>query len=413
MTRKHTRRAFLRRTARTVAIGVAAPAIARSGALAAQETPAANDRVGIGHIGIGGMGSGHLGHYLRNSKYQTVAVCDVDASYRERAAKRAGRPVGQHVDYRELLDRKDVDAVVIATPDHWHALCAVHACEAGKDVYCEKPLSLTIWEGQKMVEAVRRYGRVFQTGSQQRSGREFLKACELVRNGRIGKVKEVRVNVWGSSVPCHVPAQDVPAGLDWNRWLGPAPVRPFNSAIHPKSWRRYREFSGGTMTDWGAHHLDIAQWGLGRDGSGPVEFQPPTGDGEWVTMKYDDGVVVKCGRVGSRGVLFIGESGKVHVARGFFESDPVEIGKEPLTSSDLRLYASPGHKQDWERSIVTRKRPICDVEIGFRSVTLCHLANIAIWTGRTIRWDPATQEIVDDEQAARWVRRSMRAPFIL
>ena len=413
MARKTTRRDFLGRAGRLVAGGLLAPAITRSGSLAAANRPSANERVGVGFIGVGGMGSGHLGRYARDSHFPCVAVCDVDASRRETAAKRVGPHCGTHNDYRELLDRKDVDAVVIAVPDHWHALTAVHACEAGKDVYCEKPLSLTVRQARAMVRAARRYGRVFQTGSQQRSSGEFRQACELVRSGRIGKLRTVRVSVWGTSRPCHLPPQKVPAGLDWNLWMGPAPWRPFNSHLHPFNWRAFREFSGGTMTDWGAHHLDIVQWGLGMDGDGPVEIHPP-GDGkQYVTYRYASGVPVECGAVGVNGVQFVGGEGKITVNRGYFKAEPEELAREPLTPGDVRLYRSPGHHEDWRRCIFTRRRPICDVEIGCRSVTVCHLGNIAIWTGRSLRWDPSSEEFVGDEQASRWLDRPMRAPYSL
>ena len=215
MSQGPSRRKFLKRVVKATAVGLLAPAVVRRGALAAVGRPSASERIGIGFIGVGSRGSSHLGSFAGRPETQVVAVCDVDASMREKAAKRVGSDCGKHADYRELLDRKDVDAVVISTPDHWHAAPVIHACESGKDIYCEKPLSLTIVQGRKMVEAVRSYGRVFQTGSQQRSASEFRKACELVRSGRIGKIQSVLVSVWGSSKPCHLPAEPVPVGLDW------------------------------------------------------------------------------------------------------------------------------------------------------------------------------------------------------
>ena len=408
--RRMTRRDVLRRGARLALGGLAAPAIARSGALGA---PAANERIGVGFIGVGGMGSGHLGRYARSRGFPALAVCDVDERKRDEAAARVGPYCTKHGDYRELLDREDIEAVVIAVPDHWHALVAVHACEAGKDVYCEKPLSLTVREARAMVEAARRYARVFQTGSQQRSSSEFRRACELVRSGRIGKVETVLVNVWGSSRPCHLPAEPVPAGLDWDRWIGPAPWRPYNSRLHPFHWRAFREFSGGTMTDWGAHHLDIAQWGLGMDHSGPIEVLPPEKGKEHVTYRYASGITVRCGSVGVNGVQFAGSGGRITVNRGYFHAEPEEVAADTSTPADVRLYRSPGHHEDWERCIVSRRRPICDVEIGCRSVTVCHLGNIAIWLDRAIRWDPEREEVVGDEQASRWLSRPMRAPYAI
>jgi predicted dehydrogenase len=273
-----------------------------------------------------------------------------------------------------------------------------------------------------MANAARRYGRVFQTGSQQRSSGEFLKACELVRNGRLGKVHTVHVAVWGTSTPCNLPAGETPAGMDWERWIGPAPWRPFNKALHPFNWRSFREYSGGMMTDWGAHHLDIAQWGLGMDGSGPVEILPPgqtlespapAPAGEHVTYRYSSGAIVRCGNVGVNGVQFIGERGRITVNRGYFHADPEELGEQPLGPGDLRLYHSPGHHEDWRQCLWTRQRPITDVEIGARSVTVCHLGNIAIWLGRRIQWDPVKEEIPGDAEASRWLDRPMRAPYHL
>jgi predicted dehydrogenase len=408
--RRTTRRRFLAAAARAAGVTMAFPVVVPRGIVSAAESPAASGRVRVGFIGVGGMGSGHLGSYAGNARYPAVAVCDVDTSHREAAAKRVGPDCGKHKDYRELLDRKDIDAVVIAVPDHWHALIAVNACEAGKDVYCEKPLSLTIGQARAMVNAARRSARVFQTGSQQRSSGEFLKACELVRSGRIGKVHTVLVNVWGTSRPCTLPAEETPAGMDWNFWIGPAPYRPFHRRLHPFSWRDFREFSGGMMTDWGAHHLDIAQWGLGMDHSGPVEVLPPEGKNH-VTYRYENGVIVRCGEVGVNGVQFIGPEGKITVNRGYFAADPEEAAAEPLGAGDVRLYRSPGHHEDWRECLWTRKRPCADVEIGARSVTVCHLGNIAIWLGRTIRWDPAKEEIIGDPEASRWLDRPLRAPY--
>ena len=352
-----------------------------------------------------------MGRYAENKACPAVAVCDVDTAKREKAAARVGAHCGQHVDYRELLDRKDIDAVVICVPDHWHALMAIHACEAGKDVYCEKPLSLTIRQARYMVTAARRYARVFQTGSQQRSGGEFRKACELVRNGRIGKVESVLVNVRGSAAPCRLPAQDVPAGLDWEKWIGPAPWRPYNAKLHPRNWRDYREFSGGMLTDWGAHHLDIAQWGLGMAHSGPLAVAPPASGARHVTLRYENGVTVRCGELGVNGVQFVGSKGKITVNRGHFAADPKELGETELGSEALRLYKSPGHSEDWQACMRSRQRPIADVEIGARSATVCHLANLALWLNRELKWDPQKEVIVGDEQANRWLDRPMRAPY--
>jgi predicted dehydrogenase len=405
-----TRRGFLKRSSRLVTAGLVAPTIVRSGALKAEGRPAANERVGVGFIGVGGRGANLLGHYAENAQFPCVAVCDVDQELREKAAKRLGPEAGKHNDYRELLDRKDVDAVVIAVPDHWHAITAIQSCEAGKDVYCEKPLSLTVRQGRAMVDAARRYGSVFQTGSQQRSQSNFREACELVRSGRLGKIESIRVSVWGPSQPCNLPAEPVPPGLDWNQWLGPAPWRPFHHHIHPANWRRWREYSGGQTTDWGAHHLDIVQWALGMDDSGPVKILPPGKGKQYITYEYASGVTVQCGSLGDNDIEFVGTDGTIKIKRGSFKAEPAELAHKPLGSGDVQLYRSPGQTEDWQRCLSTRKKPNCDVEIGHRSAVVCHLGNIAVWTGRALSWNPVEEKIIGDEQASRWLDRPQRAP---
>ena len=390
--------------------GLAAPYFLTSKALVA--APAASDTVRVGHIGVGGMGSGHLRRYCNNAAYPSVAICDVDTNHRTRAAKRVGDHCKTYKDFRDLLDQKDIDAVVIATPDHWHIPIAIAACKAGKDVYCEKPLTLTIGEGRELVKTVRRYGRVFQTGSQQRSSREFRFACEMVRSGRIGEIKTVHVSVGGPSRPCYLPAEPVPAGLDWDMWLGPAPVRPYHHDMHPFRWRSFRDYSGGGMTDWGAHHFDITQWGLGMDGNGPVEIHPPqVTPNKKLTYKYANGIEVYHWPGSCRGILFTGTKGKVEVSRGFLRTDPADLMRTPTRPDEVHLYKSPGHARDWQQCMWTRQKPICDVEIGFRSVSVCHLGNICYWLKRSLRWDPVKEEFIGDAEANRWLDRPRRAPW--
>ncbi len=424
MSTRLTRRDFLRTSARTAAgFGAAAlPYFVPASALGQDGKDPASERITMGFIGVGGMGGGHLGGMLGNKGVEVLAVCDVDEERREAARVRVGDHCAAYNDYRELLDRGDIDAVVISTPDHWHALPSIHACEAGKDVYCEKPLTLTIEEAQKMVEAVRRYARVFQTGSQQRSGREFRKACELVRSGRIGKVHTVRVGIGGGPTSGWEPDRDPPPGLDWDMWLGPAPWVPYNPLRCHYNFRWFWDYSGGKMTDWGHHHNDIAQWGLNMDGSGPISAEGwgkfPT-DGLYetatsfeVTFRYADGTTLITGSNG-RGVKFEGPDGWVHVDRGFLETDPKELKDEQLGPGDVHLYESPGHQQDWLNCIKSRQRPICDIAIGASSVTVCHVANIAIRTGRKLQWDPVAHRFVDDEGANRWISKPYRAPWHL
>lgn len=427
-----TRRGFLR-TAGVAAGAMAFPAIVPSSARGADGHVAPSNRLNLGFIGVGKQMGGHLNTFMRNPEVQIHSVCDVESV---RRAARKGM-VNKHYarafekpdyngvlefgDFRDLVARDDIDAVVIATPDHWHALTSVAACKAGKDVYCEKPLSLTIGEGKAMVDAARRYGTVFQTGSQQRSSREFRVGCELVRNGRIGKVHTVHVNVGGPPVECHLPAQPTPPGLDWDFWLGPAPYRPYNADIAPSldydgwpNFRSYRDYSGGMMTDWGAHHFDIAQWGLGMDETGPVEIIPPNGDDvELLTYKYANGVTMYHGggSGGRAGVEFIGTEGRVMVNRGYIETDPAPLKDSFIGPDEIHLYNSPGHHQDWLNCIKSRQRPICDVEIGYRSASVCHLGNTAYWLKRPLKWDPDAVQYIDDNEANRQLIRPMRDPW--
>lgn len=425
------RRAFLKRTAAAAVF----PAIIPSSALGADGFTAPSNRITLGLIGVGKQMRGHHQTMLRRDAVQVLALCDVESvrleiekeknqrAYAEKFGETSYKACETYKDFRQLCARPDIDAVMIATPDHWHAIPCVEALRNGKDVYCEKPLTLTIHEGRVIEKTTRRYGRVFQTGSQQRSERGFRVACELVRNGRIGRVHTVHVNVGGPPVDCYLPEEPVPPGLDWDFWLGPAPWRPYHSDIAPgheyEGWpnfRAYREFAGGGMTDWGAHHFDIAQWGLGKDDTGPVEILPPNGkDIDRLTYLYADGVVMVHGggKPDRAGVVFIGTEGKVMVNRGYLETDPPRLKDEPLGPGDIHLYESPGHHQDWLACIMTRRRPICDVEIGHRSVTVCHLGNIAYWLKRPLKWDPVAERFIGDDEADRLLSRPMRAPWRL
>lgn len=428
--RKISRRAF----GRVALSAVAAPYFVPSRALGGDGAVAASERLTLGFIGVGNMGGGHVQTFAGNRDVQIVAICDVNRDRREKmkavveeqysAAGEKFSGVDLYNEFEELLARPDIDAVVVATPDHWHALVATAACRAGKDVYCEKPLSLTIREAREMARTARRYQRVFQTGSQQRSDSNFRYACELVRNGRIGKLLTVHVGVGNPSTEKQFVEQPVPEGFDWNRWLGPAPWQPYNaercSGSYSGGWRLVRDYSGGMMTDWGAHHFDIAQWGMGMDDSGPIEIIPPdltkptstdAASPNTLTYKYASGVTMFHG--GANGILFTGTEGKVEVNRGYFKTWPDEIGKQPIGPSDVNLYRSPGHHQDWLDCIRTRKRPICDVEIGCRTITVCHLGNIAYWTGRPLHWDPVAEELLNDDAAARWLDRPKRGPWRL
>jgi predicted dehydrogenase len=401
-----TRRRFLK-TAGAATLG--APLVINGSALGLDGATPANERITTGIIGLGGpAGGGAPGTQL-------LAVCDVRE---DKLARHRGRAdVSLYHDFRELLARDDVDAVLIGTPDHWHCLPAIGAAKAGKDVYCEKPMSLTIHEARAMVTAVRRYGCVFQTGSQQRSeyGGKFRFACEMVRSGRIGRLKSINVNVGGPSGDCYEPAEPEPDDVDWDMWLGPAPWRPFNGRIL-RGWRAYRDYSGGGMTDWGAHHFDIAQWALDADDSGPVEIIPPDGkEVPLLTYRYANGVEVYHGGGGGGGVVFNGTEGKIAVDRGNLQTWPASIMQKPIGPNEVHLEntTDQGHKGNWLHCIRTRQKPICDVEIGCRSVSVCHLGNIAYLLKRPLEWDPVGEQFVGDPEANRWLDRPKREPWAI
>ncbi len=392
---------------------------------------AANERLTLGMIGVGTMGRGHVGRFLGYGDVQIVAVCDVVDERREHSkgrieehyAKQAGKPsykgCATYGDFRELLAIEGLDAVVIATPDHWHTTAAILAARAKKDIYCEKPLTLTIGEGRRLVDEIRSHNVIFQTGSQQRSefGGKFRTACELIRNGRIGTLKTVRVGVGAPPVPCDLPEQPVPAGTDWNFWLGPAPWRGYNEALCPKgvhqhfpAFRNYREYAGGGLADMGAHHFDIAQWAMDMDGSGPVKIEPPAGDAaSGLKFTYATGVEMFHG--GPSGCTFEGEQGTIYVDRDKLESMPEAIVKTPLSENEKPLYRSDDHGRNWLDCIRDRKLPICDVEIGHRSATVCHLANLGYQLRRTLNWDPAKEQFVGDDEANGLLNRVPRDPW--
>lgn len=424
-----TRRQFVK----AAVAGVGAPWIIRAKALGKEGATPPSERIALGFIGMGKMAHGyHLGTLVRFDDCQALAVCDVDTTRREHAQKfvedayakqnRQAKDCDVYNDYRKIIERDDIDAVVIATPDHWHAIPIIEACQAGKDVYCEKPLTLTIFEAKRCIDAVRKHERVFQTGSQQRSNvfGKFRDACEFVRSGRIGKVQTVTVGVGGPSRWCDLPEEPMEPGLDWDKWLGQAPMRPYNSVLSPRGmhnhfprWRSYREYSGGSMTDIGAHHFDIAQWALGMDESGPVEIIPPDDpkSGRGVKYVYANGVEMTHG--GPPGCTFVGTEGTLYINRGKLEATPERVITEPLGEDEVHLYRSPGHHRDWIDCIRSRKRPICDVEIGARSVTVCHLGNLAYWYGRRLRWDPQRWQFVDDAEANTWLDRERRGQYQL
>lgn len=384
----------------------------------------ANDRIRTGHIGLRNQGLSNLRALINNA----VAVCDVDQEVLAKAAKQieqTGRSCTNFSDYRRMLEQKDIDAVVISTPDHWHALMTIHACAAGKDVYCEKPLSLTVGEGRRMVAAARAHQRIVQTGSQQRSEATFRRACELVRAGRVGKLQQVLVGIPAPNHPGEpIPDSAPPPELDFDMWLGPAPLRPYNSKRVHYNFRFFWDYSGGQMTNFGAHHIDIAHWGLGSDQSGPLEvegvatFHPQ----QWhevtetcrVTYLYPNNITMIVGQLQDdipEGTTFIGDLGRIFVNRGKLTSSPESLILDGLRDSDERLSVSDNHHHNFLDCIVSRKPPICDVEIGHRSATACHLGNIAIRLGRKIRWDAIKENFNDDSEANAMLERPYREPW--
>ncbi|MFH1269011.1 MAG: Gfo/Idh/MocA family oxidoreductase [Planctomycetota bacterium] len=413
------RRRFLDRMFAAGSAALAVPYLIPEGVPAAFGRAGANDRIGVGYIGLGTRGNHILQHLPEDA--EIVAVCDVDA---RRVAKVAeGHRYATYGDYRELLANKDVQAVVITTPDHWHAIQSIDACRAGKDVFCDKPLSLTVREGRAMVDAARRYNTIFQVGPQQRSIPAAIRACQFVRSGRLGKIREVHVTNNRTSRDCELGGEPVPEGLDWDLWQGPAEKRPFHAKIYNVSrqpdwfgWMAFKPWSGGMMTSWGAHGMDIMQWGLGMDQSGPSEVKP-LGEGLTCELEYTypNGVVVKLDEAPQGGAIFVGEEGTVTVACGVVTYDPPELG-EAAPPSDPSLFlgaTAPIHTRQWLTCVRRRHGLTCDVEIGHRTATACHLGNIARWLGRAVRWDPVEETFPGDDEANALLSRPMAAPWQL
>jgi predicted dehydrogenase len=408
------------------AAAVAAPYVLTSTALGAGGRPAASGRIVMGAIGLGGQGQGDMGGLMGSREVQMVAVCDVDRDHREKARAGVNKHNGNndcagYNDFRELLARDDIDAVLIATPDHWHAILVIEAARAGKDMYCEKPLSLTIRQGRAMSDAVRRYGRVFQTGSQQRSDDRFRFACELVRNGRIGKLVTMKVGLPGGSGSGPKPPVPVPDGFDYDFWLGPAPWAPYFAEKCHWNFRWQFDYSGGQVTDWGAHHCDIGQWGNGTEYTGPTEVWGSgkfPDNGPWNTAteyqffaKYPNGAVMDVSSRYPNGVRFEGTEGWVFVSREKIEAEPQSLLRSTIGPNEIHLYESRNHTRNFVECVLTRRPTIAPIEVAHRSITIAHLGNIAMLTGRKIKWDPDKEQIVGDAEANRMLGRAMQAPW--
>ena len=392
-----------------------------------------NDEIAIGLIGSGGQGTYVMKQALKQKGVKVLAVCDVDAGRRDAAVEAVSKSGGKaadvtkYADFRELVARDDLDAVIVGTVDHWHALASIAAMKYGCDVYCEKPLSLTIAEGQAMVKATRKYDRIFQTGNMQRSWDKYRLACELVRNGRIGKVHTVEARIGENPSGGPFKPTEVPQGLDWDFWKGPTPDVPYISEKCFYTFRWWYEYSGGKLTDWGAHHIDIAQWGLDKDGSGPIGVtgvgtEPPKDPNSYncnhhftVTYDYGDGVQLVTTSEGENGNRFIGDKGWIFVSRDRIAASDPKLLEEPLGPDAKRVYKSTDHMANFLDGIRTRKRPICDVEVGHRSATACHLGTISLRLGIPLTWDPVAEMFTGPgaEQGNAMMSREYRSPWKL
>ena len=434
-----------------IKIGAAAgssPFILPSSVWSQEKEAAPSERITMGFVGMGIQNRGLMSGFLGQPGVQVVAVCDVDTTRRNSAkamvedrykdkAPSGWKGCDAYNDFRELIARDDIDAVCIATPDHWHAIITVAALNSGKDVYCEKPLTHNIDEAIAVMQATEKNGRVLQTGSMQRSMKEFPVACELVRNGAIGKIDKVTCNFGGPGIPCDLPEEESEQGLDWNFWLGPGPTRPYNSVLSPRgvhghfpNWRSYKDYGGGSVSDFGAHHLDIAQWGLGMDDSGPVKVIPAE---NWQTatngavLVYANGIKVHHG--GDIAARFFGSEGEVAVDRGRFEfklggktisrffdradggsldSKLARVEKEYLKDAKVSLYRSSNHLTDFLSCVRSRKQPNCHAGIGGRTAICCHLTNMTYYQGETIAWDPEKLAFADGTGKPEWLTRDYR-----
>jgi predicted dehydrogenase len=434
------RRSFLRRAAATTAAAVAAPMIIPASALGLNGKTAPSNRIVMASIGVGSQGTGNLGSFLKKGdRVHVVAVCDVDQAHRERAQKIVNdtyenQNCKAYLDFRELLEKEKLDAVSIAVPDHWHSIPAIACAEHKLNIYAEKPLALTIWEGKEMVDAVRRNKVVWQTGSWQRSKTNFRKGCELVRNGRIGKVHTVKVGLPTGSAIAPQPVMPVPPSLDYERWLGPAPWAPYTEKRCHWNFRWIYDYSGGQLTDWAAHHCDIANWGMGTEYTGPESVEGHgvyPDDGLWNTaINYT--LEVKFGKFASpvapdgftmivadqkthpMGARFEGDLGWIYVDRGDkLEASSPELLNDPLPTNATKLYESNDHFGNFLECVNSTKPTITPIEPAHRAISIAHLGNISMRLGRRIQWDAKNEHIVGDDTANRMLRRSMRGEWCI
>ena len=440
---KRTRREVIKHSAGALAAGMFTPYVFAADAQQADKPKSKNDRFGIAAVGMNNRGTAITRPACQWGN--VVAICDVDRQVAERANAAFGGKAELYEDYRKMLERKDVDVVIMATPDHWHAAQAIECCRAGKDVFCEKPLTLTIAEGWPIIKAVKENGTVFQVGTWRRSETHFRLACEMVRQGRLGKLRRVTAILGKSPQGGPFENQPVPPHLNWDVWLGQAPSVPYCPQRCHRTFRWWLEYSGGQMTDWGAHHIDIAQWGMDRDNSGPIEID---GEATWpdvpngynvpiryeARMTYDDGVELVVldeapEELTARrsGVMFEGEEGRIFVNVGGVYGKPAEdLADSPLPAEEYKLYphdepsraaasgsgqATASHMANFFDCVKTRNTPISDVVSQHRTVSVCHLATISMRLGRKLAWDPEQERFVGDDEANTWLRRDQRAPY--
>jgi predicted dehydrogenase len=389
---------------------------------------APSDMISLGFIGCGKQGRILSDSFLKTQEIRIAAISEVYKAkaklfidrvkdiYQKNESLGAYSDISLYDDFRDLLDRKDIDAVVIATPDHWHAAMAVRAAATGKDIYCEKPMSLTVNEGRAMVDATRKYNRVFQTGNMQRSWHEFRQGVELIRNGYIGEIKSIKVNVGPPPIAYNLPEQAIPEGLDWKGWLGPNEYRHFNEVLAPPvsqdiypRWRNYKEFGGGMVTDWGAHMFDIAQWALDMDNNGPTEIYAPDGkEYPHLTYKYSNGIIMTHENwEWNNAVHFIGTEGELRIGRGKLETTPASLANKKIGETEKRVYLSENHYKDFINAMRKRSRPISDVEIGHSTATVCNLGNIAYELKRPLKWNPEKEKFINDKEANSLLGRPM------
>jgi predicted dehydrogenase len=433
---KTNRRQFLTSATGLAGTVIGFPYLVSSSALGRAGGVPASERIVMGSIGVGGQGTGNMRAFMQHKQVRVVAVCDIREERRQRAKDTVDKSYGDngcsmYGDYRELLADKDIDAVVIAPQDHWHALIAVAAARAGKDMYCEKPLGVAVAEGQAIRDAVRRFGRVFQTGTQQRSDRKFRQACELARNGYLGKIHTVKVGAPGPEYKRTyrkpTTKEPIPAGLDYDMYVGPAPMKPYNGGrLAWPDWYLIWDYSAGFIVNWGVHHLDIANWGCPALSSEPVEFECKgnyRNDGltdninDWQSeWRYESGLrmtYTDTGHPNKQGCLFEGDKGWVHVNRGGIWAEPASLLQVNIKPGEIHLGSSGSHHADFLDCVRTRRDPIAPVESGHQASYLGQIPEIACRLGRKLKWDPKNERFADDGEANRMLRRVYRSPWAL